>query len=224
MSIFSFIRKHRDPLGSLTTRILDAPSEAALPLVGIVLAAGRGSRFDPSGRQSKLLQGIDGIPMLGMTISTIGDVLSDVVVVLGDDNHRYALEQVAQSFGAKIVICPDAGSGMGHSLAWGISYVNAHFDCVGALIALGDMPYVSAQTVASLAKNIRRPSDIAALRFEGQIGHPVGFGSNYFAQLGALTGDHGAKKILEQNKTVMVDTLDAGILRDIDRPSDIHAG
>ena len=221
MSVFSFnLKKSRLP-ENLTAQGLVAPARSQYPLAGIVLAAGRGSRFDRSGKHSKLLHTVDGLPMLGMTISTISEVLDNIVVVLRDDEHRFALERVAHSFGARTVVCPDASSGMGHSLAWGISYVNAHFDCGGVLIALGDMPYVSAQSVANLAKFIRKPSDIAALSFEGQTGHPVGFGSDYFAQLGALTGDKGARKILEQHKTVMVDTLDPGVLRDIDRPSDI---
>ena len=221
MSIFSLNRKKSGLSENLTAEGLAASQKIHMPVAGIVLAAGRGSRFDPSGKQSKLLHAIDGLPMLGMTISTIGEVLDHIVVVLRDDEHLYALEQVAQSFGAKTVTCPDASSGMGHSLAWGVSYVNAHFDCGGVLIALGDMPYVSQQSVANLARHIRKPSDIAALRFDGRIGHPVGFGSDYFAQLGALTGDQGAKKILEQHKTVMIETQDPGILRDIDRPNDI---
>ena len=221
MSIFGFNLNKSGLSENLTAQGLATSEKTLFPLAGVVLAAGRGSRFDPSGKQSKLLHAIDGLPMLGMTISTIGEVLDNIVVVLRDDEHRSALEQVAKSFGAKTVTCPDASSGIGHSLAWGVGYVNAHFDCGGVLISLGDMPYVSPQSVANLARHIRKPSDIAALRFEGRTGHPVGFGSDYFAQLGALTGDQGAKKILDQYKTVMVDTLDRGILRDIDKPSDI---
>ena len=224
MTIFSFNSKKRSPSARPIPQGVKETEHKQFPLAGIVLAAGRGSRFDPSGKQSKLLQAIDGIPMLAMTVSTLNEVLDDIVVVLRDDDHRYALEQVAQSFGAKTVTCPDASSGMGHSLAWGVSYVNAHFDCVGALISLGDMPYVRTQTIASLAKHIRKPSDLAALRFAGRIGHPVGFGSDYFGQLGALTGDQGAKRMLDQYNTVMVDTLDPGVLRDIDRPADIYLG
>ena len=222
MSIFNRALKKRVHSENLIAQHPSPSERSSRSVAGIVLAAGRGSRFDPSAKQSKLLHSIDGVPMLGLTISTIGEVLDDIVVVLRDDRHRASLEQIAQSFGAKTVVCPDASSGMGHSLAWGVSYVNAHFSCVGALIALGDMPYVTVQSVEALAQCIDKPSDIAALRFEGRIGHPVGFGSDYFGQLGALTGDQGAKRILSQYKTIMVDTLDAGILHDVDRPSDIY--
>ena len=220
MSLFNFgPNKSRN----LTSEGIENPPRHRPPLVGVVLAAGRGSRFDPSGRRSKLTQAVDGVPMLGMTISSLSEVLDEVIVVLRDDRHRHELEQLTDIFGAKSVLCPDASSGMGHSLAWGISYVNAHYNCTGVLITLGDMPYVSTRSVTQLAGQIRKPSDIAALRFDGRIGHPVGFGSDYFASLGRLTGDQGAKKILEQHKTVMIDTHDAGVLQDIDSPSDIRS-
>lgn len=221
MGLFSFITKKSQ---NLTAQAIDSAEQTRPAIVGILLAAGRGSRFDPSGKQSKLTQAIDGVPVLAMAISALCEVLDHVIVIIRDDRHRHELEQLIDMFGAKAVVCPDATSGMGHSLAWGVGYVNTHYSCGGVVIALGDMPYIDARSVASLVTHIRKPSDIAALRFEGRMGHPVGFGSDHFASLGKLTGDQGAKKIIQDHKAIMIDTRDSGVLRDLDTPSDFHPG
>jgi len=54
----------------------------------------------------------------------------------------------------------------------------------------------------------------------GRPGHPVGFGSAYFAELKGLTGDVGAKRILDdhQRRIVRISVDDPGTVRDFDVP------
>ena len=59
--------------------------------------------------------------------------------------------------------------------------------------------------------------------FKGQFGHPVGFAANYFDELSALTGDKGAKPVMNANagKLIEVAVDDPGVLKDVDTPEDL---
>ncbi len=53
--------------------------------------------------------------------------------------------------------------------------------------------------------------------------HPVGFASSYFDVLAELTGDKGAKPVMNANadKVIEVSVDDPGVLKDIDTPGDL---
>jgi molybdenum cofactor cytidylyltransferase len=191
------------------------------PVVGLIMAAGRSERFDPTGERSKLLADIDGMPTLGLSISSMTAVLDDVIVVVRRGIQREAIESIVKAFGAQSVICEDAASGMGHSIAWGISHAQAIFDPRGIVIGLADMPFVSSMTIGTLVSHIREPHAIAVPRYNGEWGNPVAFGSDHFEALGRLNGDRGARSIIEQKSPLFVDVDDAGILEDIDTVQDL---
>jgi molybdenum cofactor cytidylyltransferase len=191
------------------------------PVVGLIMAAGRGERFDSTGERSKLLADIDGMPTLGLSISSMTAVLDDVIVVVRRGIAREAIESIVQTFGARSVICEDAASGMGHSIAWGVSQAQALYDPRGIVIGLADMPFVSSMTISALVSHIREPHEIAVPRYNGDWGNPVAFGSNHFEALGRLNGDRGARSIIEKKSPLFVDVDDAGILQDIDTVQDL---
>jgi molybdenum cofactor cytidylyltransferase len=191
------------------------------PVVGLIMAAGRSERFDPTGERSKLLADIDGMPTLGLSISSMTAVLDDVIVVVRRGIQREAIERIVKAFGAHSVICEDAASGMGHSIAWGISQAQALYDPRAIVIGLADMPLVSSMTISALVSHIREPHEIAVPRFNGDWGNPVAFGSDHFEALGRLSGDRGARSIIEKKTPLFVDVDDAGILQDIDTVQDL---
>ena len=51
------------------------------------------------------------------------------------------------------------------------------------------------------------------------------FSSAYFAELTRLSGDSGAKSVITRHNehVVLIEVNDLGILKDVDRPSDIEA-
>lgn len=210
----------RRKTNSMLSQAMQTERTHVRTIVGIVLAAGRGSRFDKSGVNNKLLSLIDGVPTLGLSISSMTSVLSHVLVVVKPGEQAQSLSAVARSFGATPVECHDAASGMGHSIAWAIAQAQSQFDAFGVVIGLGDMPFVSSLTVQSVATHIRSENDIVVPRFKGEIGNPVGFGSAHFEQLGRLSGDRGAKSLVLQQSTQTVEVNDPGILQDIDTAED----
>lgn len=188
----------------------------------LVLAGGRGKRFDKSGQTDKLLAPIGGVPALGHVISTLKTLVDDVMVVTRAEGNSQQIIQVAQLFGADTSICSDADSGMGHTLAWGTSQVVARYDPQGILVALGDMPFVSSATIHALMRHIKEPHDIAVPKHRNRLGNPVAFGAEHFAALGHLAGDRGARQIVTQFQASEVEVDDVGIFEDIDTKEDLN--
>jgi len=196
----------------------------AAPIVGVLLAAGAGRRYDPSGARLKLLQASAGGPHAGLPIAVaalrnllavIGEVIAVVRPAEGDAQRK--LHRLLAAEGARLVVCPDADAGMGHSLACG---VRARGDAAGWVIALADMPAVAPATIAAVRDAIAGGGDSAAPVHRGRRGHPVGFRSPCLGELLALTGDEGARSVLAAHPPLLVDVDDPGCLLDIDRPAE----
>ena len=194
-----------------------------MALVGILLAAGRGKRFDPSGVQNKLLQTLRGDDNSGDVVVAASArnmlaVLPRVLAVVrpGDDKVAALLG----GLGCEVRVCADADLGMGESLTTAIEHTRG---AEGWLIGLGDMPHVSPDTMRALVATIERGARIAAPVFEGRRGNPVAFSSFHLPLLLALSGDQGARAILKSHAVSELVVDDAGVVRDIDTPGDLRA-
>lgn len=188
-----------------------------MTITGILLAAGRGQRFDPSGQHNKLLQTLpEGEPVVAASARHLLAVLPQVLAVVRPGEHQVAA--LLQSLGCEVRVCPGADTGMAASLRHAIDCSRSSS---GWLIALGDMPYVQPATMQALVRAIGQGADIAAPMFEGRRGNPVAFSASHLARLLALEGDHGARAILKNYSVNEVIVSDNGILRDIDTPADL---
>ncbi len=186
--------------------------------VGILLCAGRGRRFDPSGGSNKLLQVLEGgDAVVVASAHHLLAVLPHVVAVVPPDGEAVAV--LLRDIGCEVTICPDADTGMAASLVHGIRHTQ---DAEGWVVALGDMPYVQPSTIQALADALEGGAAIAAPLHAGERGNPVAFSPKHLAALLALRGDQGARGILVANQIHEVEVDDTGILRDIDTPSDLH--
>jgi molybdenum cofactor cytidylyltransferase len=186
-------------------------------IAGILLAAGKGSRFDPSGAKNKLLQSVDGDEMIVVAAAKkLLSALPLVIAVVRDTDDAVAAKLSA--LGCKVVVCPNADQGMGESLVCGVQQT---LDAVGWIIALGDMPYVQSTTIASLVDALRQGADIAAPVYQNKRGNPVGFGKIHLPELLKLGHDHGARALLKIFPVTAVNVNDPGIHRDIDTPADL---
>ncbi|CAJ0687278.1 Purine catabolism protein PucB [Ralstonia mannitolilytica] len=119
--------------------------------------------------------------------------------------------------GCEVLRCADAARGMGASLAAGVA---ARPQAGGWVIALADMPWIAPATIAQVAGALDARHCVAPF-YEGQRGHPIGFGADFFAGLTSLDGDEGARRLIAPGTLVRIDTDDAGILRDVDTPADL---
>ena len=201
-------------------------SDAAFPITGILLAAGRGRRFDPQGRRNKLLQPLPGgDPVVVASARLLLAACARVVAVVPPNDGGVA--GLLRALGCEVTTCPDADAGMGLSLAHAVSH-SLHLDPApapkrGWLVALGDMPFVAPLTLHTLAAAVIGGAGIAAPLFEGRRGNPVAFGAVHRDALLALDGDQGARRLLASHPVTAIDVHDPGILRDIDAPGDLPA-
>lgn len=185
--------------------------------VGILLAAGRGKRFDPSGVQNKLLQLLPGgDAVVAASARHLLAALPRVIAVVRPDDERVAA--LLGGLGCEVKVCADADTGMAASLVHAVQYSRG---APGWLVALGDMPHVQPATIARLAAAIAAGARIAAPVYRGQRGNPVAFSPYYLDLLLALDGDQGARSILRSHPLTELAVDDAGILHDIDTPADL---
>ena len=184
---------------------------------GILLAAGRGRRFDPLGARNKLLQRLPGgEPVVAASARHLLSVFPRVVAVVAPQDGGVA--DLLRGLGCEVTICDDADAGMGRSLAHAVKHAGAG---EGWLVALGDMPFVAPATLHVLRVALEQGAGIAAPVFEGRRGNPVGFGAPQRAALLSLQGDQGARALLQTQAVTLIEVDDPGILRDIDLPADL---
>lgn len=199
------------------------PSPATSAPIGILLAAGRGLRFDASGVQDKLLAPLQAGPERGLPVAFVAArrmraALSRVLAVVRPDAPL--LRDWLLRSGCEVLTTPPEACGMGDSLAFAARQAPEHRAIV---LALADMPSIAPATIQVIAASLVDDDSIVAPFHEGRRGHPVGFGAGHRQALGALHGDTGARVLLEawHERLIQVPTLDAGVLRDIDTPADL---
>ena len=186
-------------------------------IVGILLAAGASRRFGAD----KLTQSLpDGDVVAVRACRNLLAGTDSVLAVVRPGSERLAA--LLQAEGADVLICADAEQGMSASLVCGI---HARPEAAGWLIALGDMPWIAPTTIHKVADALRMGATIAAPCWQGRRGHPVGFSHILGPELAALSGDEGAKAVIQAylEQLQLIDCDDPGVLRDIDRPEDLNS-
>jgi molybdenum cofactor cytidylyltransferase len=188
-------------------------------LTGILLAAGRGRRFDPAGSRNKLLQPLPGgDPVVVASARLLLSCMPRVVAVVAPDDG--GVGELLRALGCDVTVCPDADTGMGASL---VHAVRHSLPAEGWLVALGDMPYVEASTLNALVEAVQAGAGIAVPVHGGRRGNPVAFAACHRDALLGLGGDQGGRRLLQAHPVREVAVPDPGILRDIDTPADLLA-
>jgi molybdenum cofactor cytidylyltransferase len=186
----------------------------------IVLAAGKGSRFE--GLDHKLVQSLGSLTVLGTTLRQAIASQLPVVVVTTERLADVARRSVAAR---DVVIVPEVGTaaqvplGMGYSIAAGVS---ARPDAAGWLILPGDMPQVQPETLQRVARELTSHAVVYA-QYRGRRGHPVGFSGELYSELAALTGDEGARRVIARYPAFALNLDDPGVLVDVDTVEDLEA-
>ncbi len=184
-------------------------------IVGVLLAAGAGSRF---GGDKLLARLPDGTPIGVRAARTLRSGVDRALAVVRPGD--VALARLLEAEGLDVAVFPGADDGMGASLAFGVA---AAPDADGWIVALADMPFVQRETVEIVAGMLRAGAWIAAPSRRGRRGHPVGFARALFPELIRLGGDHGARVLLERYaaRVETFESEDPGIFLDIDTLRDL---
>lgn len=185
---------------------------------GVLLAAGQSNRY---GEENKLLADLDGMPLIHHAATTLLESsLQGVTVVVGHECDR--LREAVDDFSIEIRENPSYDLGQSTSVCEGVRAAQAN-GADGVLIALGDMPAVTVDSINLLIEAYEYGvSDVLAAACEGARGNPVLFDERFFDQLLAIDGDIGGRDLLTKNYGARtIETGDPGVLSDIDRPTDL---
>jgi molybdenum cofactor cytidylyltransferase len=183
-------------------------------IAAVVLAAGLARRM---GRQKLLLQ-LQGKPVVRWAVERVAPHAGEVVVVTGQDD--VAIREALAGLAVRFAVNPTPQAGQGSSIAVGVAALPPWTRA--ALIALGDQPRLPDAVVpALLAAFARSGRPIVAPVYRGTQGTPVLFASEVFAELRALTGDAGARAVVNaQPERVERVSFDLAMPPDVDTPED----
>lgn len=185
-------------------------------VVAILLAAGSATRFG----SDKLLHPLPhDVPIAIQAARHLRAVFEENVFVVIRPEAKQ-LSDLFRKEGCKVVVCENAAEGMGASLACAVRSAGP---ADGYLVALGDMPFIRASTIAAVRDALAGGALLAAPYFRARRGHPVGIAGRLRAELEGTKGDEGAKRLLEAHadKLVKIPVGDPGVIRDVDTPSDL---
>ena len=160
----------------------------------ILLTAGQSKRMNG---KNKLTKEIQGIPLIKLSAKNIlASSINELIIVLG--HQKEIIEKlIAKNEKIKIVFNKNFESGMASSIKTGLNHLSEKSEAF--FICLGDMPLVNHNIYNQLIKS-KNNKEIIVPTYKGQQGNPVLFDKSMKEKVIDISGDVGAKKILELNK------------------------
>ncbi len=180
-------------------------------IAAVVLAAGGSTRM---GRPKALLD-IEGEPFIARVVRAATEAgLAPIIVVAGAEIDR--LRSALGESRARIVGNRSWTEGIASSIRCGIETLSS--GCDAAVLLLGDQPLVTPEHIRDLTAAFGRGDDPVATRYGEGRGVPALFGSRWFDELRSLSGDRGARDLLERERCAVVG--DGSPPLDVDTPED----
>lgn len=185
----------------------------------LVLAAGRGTRFNDQG--TKLLAGLRGCPLIAHSVAAVRASQLPMRLVVSTAAPP-ALVAIAQELAMpeELVWNSHAASGVGNSVALGLLAARS---APGWLVLPADMPNVQAEDILSVARTLEQGEGVISARpvYQGQAGYPVGFsrrcGIDWESPLMAM----GLRLLKAQSSACLVQASGPGVVQDVDTSDDL---
>jgi molybdenum cofactor cytidylyltransferase len=184
-------------------------------VAAVVLAAGSSTRMG----RNKLLLDLGGETMVRRAVrAAIGAGVDEVVVVLGHDEGQVRAELAGLP--CTLVVNPDYAQGAGTSVRTGVRQVAGGADAL--VVVLADMPYVTAEMIATLVTRYR---DTRAPLVTSQYGSvqapPTLYDRALFEDILSIPDERGAKQVVRRHEqAAAVVSWPESALRDVDVPAD----
>ncbi len=184
-------------------------------IVALTLAAGLSTRMG----SNKLLAEFSGKPLIRhVAEAATASNVSDVFVVTG--HERELVERALIGLPVTFVYNENYADGMAGSLKKGIAALSPEVS--GVIVLLGDMPLIRDNILNKLVDAFKHnPSSLAVVpTVNGERGNPVLIARGLFNEISKLTGDKGARHLLEGlgDKVLELPLEDRALLMDVDTP------
>ena len=193
-----------------------------MPIATLILAAGDSTRLG----QPKQLLTLNGQPLIRrIADEALSLAVGPVVVVLGANHERMRAELA--DLPVQTVMNADWREGMAASLRTGLLALPAEIDAF--LVLLTDQPYVTVDLLKHLVETRQRTGrGIVACRYgegaemrDAPVGVPALFDVRYKTEFLTLTGDVGARKLIQQHAADCAEVPFSGALVDLDTEQDV---
>jgi CTP:molybdopterin cytidylyltransferase MocA len=184
----------------------------------VILAAGASARM---GEPKQLIE-VGGRPLLLRAVeAALGSAGWPVVVVLGAYAER--IRPILARVPVLVVDNPAWPEGMASSIREGIAALQQFSRALdAAVIALCDQPAFSAEVIAQLVAAQRASGGgIVAARYRGRNGAPALFLREHFPTLAHLTGEEGARALLNGDPSSIAPVDLPALALDLDTPGDL---
>jgi molybdenum cofactor cytidylyltransferase len=184
----------------------------------LILAAGSSSRM----KRPKQLVKIGNKFLLEMVLSKGKSIdVKDVYCVLGANNT--GIRNVVSFPNIHFLNHDNYDKGLSASIAFGVSKIaleDQSYDAI--LILLGDQPAIEKDYLnAMIALFSEDTTKVIASNYGNRLGVPAIFPKSYFSELQELSGDFGAKNLLNKNKEVVAFNKKTNFI-DIDTAEDLR--
>jgi molybdenum cofactor cytidylyltransferase len=185
----------------------------------LILAAGRSTRMRG---QNKLLELLAGKPLVRHVVNAaLASRARPVIIVTGYQRER--IRTALAGCNVTFVDNPSYASGLSTSLRAGL----AALPCAskGVVVALADMPHITSADIDRLITAFQpdHGKTIVVPVRGGKRGNPVLFGADYFTEMKRIDGDTGARALIRDHMTCVVEVEfdEDRILIDVDTPEQL---
>ena len=185
----------------------------------ILLAAGQSKRMNG---ENKLTKEIQGTPLIKLSVKNIlASAINELIIVVG--HQKEIIEKlIDKNEKIKFVFNKNFESGIASSIKTGLNNLSEKTEAF--FICLGDMPMVNHDIYNQLIKS-KDNKEIIVPNYKGQQGNPVLFNKSMKEKIIVITGDIGAKKILELNKDKILnlEVNDLSIIKNFNTLNDFNS-
>lgn len=179
-------------------------------VVGIVLAAGSGSRMG----RPKAEVVVDGVRLLDRAVAAALDAGCERVV---------AVVRAGTSVpAAQVVVNPDPDRGMRSSLELGVAAATGDGPPAALAVLLVDTPGIGPDAVRAVVSRWR-PGRICVGTYAGKRAHPIVMAPQLWVEALELAGaDEGARRYLREHPDLVDEVAVPGDPADLDTPADLR--
>lgn len=162
----------------------------------------------------KQLAMIGGKPMLQHAIDAANSSFCDYVLLVVGSSSSEILSRIDPGR-AQVVLNKNFEKGQSTSIKCGIT--NIPEDSGGAIIMVGDQPYIKSVHLNKMIKSFKEKDSVVILSHEGKPRNPVLIPKKLFSKLATLKGDTGAKALVRKyNQVRLVEIRDEKVFFDVD--------